>query len=53
MGCPISPDFLSDTRLTTVSSPPVLLIVRAVPSNASFNVLATLISFALLPLIAK
>ena len=49
----MSPDFLSDTRLTTVSSPPVLLIVRAVPSNASFNVLATLISFALLPLIVK
>ena len=53
IGCPISPDFLSDTRLTIVSSPPVLLIVSAVPSNASFKVLATLRSFALLPLIVK
>ena len=49
----MSPDFLSDTRLTTTSSPPVLLIVSAVPSNASFNVLAILRSYALLPLMVK
>ena len=54
IGCPISPDLLSDTLLTTVNSPPVLLMVRAVPSNASFKVLATLRSFEFNPLtIAK
>ena len=43
----------TDAEITTTSSPPVLLIVSAVPSNASFNVLAILRSYALLPLIVK
>ena len=43
IGCPISPEFLSDTLLTTVRTPPLSLIGNAVPSIASFRVLASLI----------
>ena len=42
IGCPISPEFLSDTLLTTLKTPPLLLILIASPSNASFKVFATL-----------
>ena len=43
-GCPISPEFLSDTLLTTVRVPPRLLIASAVAFNASVSVFASLIS---------
>ena len=39
----MSPEFLSDTLLTTVRTPPLSLISNAVPSIASFRVLASLI----------
>ena len=42
IGCPISPEFLSDTLLTTLKTPPLLLILIASPSNASLKVFATL-----------
>ena len=43
IGCPISPEFLSDTLLTTLKTPPLLLILSGVSVFASFKVLATLI----------
>ena len=42
IGCPISPEFLSDTLLTTFNDPPRLLIVKAVAFSASLKVLASL-----------
>ena len=44
IGCPISPEFLSETRLTILSDPPKLLIVRADAFFASVSVFASLIS---------
>ena len=41
IGCPRSPESLSATLLITFNSPPLLLIVRAVPLIASFLVLAS------------
>ena len=43
-GWPISPEFLSDTLLTTFNDPPRLLIVNACAFLASFSVFASLIS---------
>ena len=43
MGCPISPEFLSDTRLTILSEPPKLLIVSAEAFFASVSVFASFI----------
>ena len=42
-GCPISPEFLSDTLLTTFSNPPLPLNVSSLSFNASFKVFASLI----------
>ena len=41
IGCPISPEFLSDTLLTTFKRPPLLLIAIGSPSTESLKVLAT------------
>ena len=43
IGCPISPEFLSDTLLTTLSNPPFPLILSSLSFNASFKVFASLI----------
>ena len=43
MGCPLSPETLSDTLLITFRRPPLLLIARAVSASASFKVLPTFI----------
>ena len=43
IGCPISPEFLSDTLLTTFSTPPFALMLSGVPFSASLSVFAILI----------
>ena len=49
----MSPEFLSDTRLTIFSDPPRLLIVNPEAFFASVSVFASLISFVVVnPLVA-
>ena len=43
IGCPMSPEFLSDTLLTTLSNPPFPLKSSLLLFNASFKVFASLI----------
>ena len=43
IGCPISPDFLSETLLTIFNIPPLELIVTGVSLIASFSDFAILI----------
>ena len=53
IGCPISPEFLSDTRLTTLSVPPKLFMVNAEAFFASVSVFASLIFVVVVnPLVA-
>ena len=53
IGCPISPEFLSETRLTTFNDPPQLFIVNADAFFASVSVFANFISFVVVsPLVA-
>ena len=53
IGCPISPEFLSDTRLTTFNDPPKLLMVNADAFLASVSVFANFMSFVVVrPLVA-
>ena len=53
IGCPISPEFLSDTRLTIFRDPPKLLIVSAEAFFASVSVFASFISLVVVsPLVA-
>jgi len=40
IGCPVSPDFLSDTLLSTLRIPPLLLIVISESDRALFKVSA-------------
>ena len=49
-GCPISPEFLSETLLTILSNPPLPLKDSSLSFNASFKVFASLILvFVLIP----
>ena len=53
IGCPISPEFLSETRLTIFKDPPRLLIVNPEAFFASVSVFASLMSFVVVnPLVA-
>ena len=51
IGCPISPEFLSDTRLTIFKDPPRLLIVNPEAFFASVSVFASFISFVVVSIL--